>query len=139
MRTERMLIGCLSALLAVVRPVAMCGADTRVVEVVADNDNQFKVPGENKPVIRLKPRERVRLRITARKGPEWNKDGTIHSFTIVSPDAEGGHTRVRAHRPQRARNLQSAMHSKVRPRPQRHENEIAGDTTLNALDAAGTM
>ncbi len=89
MRTERMLIGCLSALLAVVRPVAMCGADTRVVEVVADNDNQFKVPGENKPVIRLKPREKVRLRITARKGPEWNKDGTIHSFTIVSLVDEG--------------------------------------------------
>lgn len=64
-------------------------ADARVIEVIADSDNQFKIPGQKKPVITLKAGEKIRLYITARRGPEWNKDGTVHSFTIVELQDQG--------------------------------------------------
>ena len=70
-------------------PVGRGQAGGRFIEVIADSDNQFKVPGQKKPVITLKAGEEIRLRITSRKGPEWNKDGTVHSFTIVELKDEG--------------------------------------------------
>ncbi len=74
--------GIVLGILALVPP-ARVRAEARVIEVIADSDNQFKVPGQKKPVITLKAGEQIRLRITARKGPEWRKDGAVHSFTIV--------------------------------------------------------
>lgn len=70
-------------------PVASAQTNRRVVEVIADHDNKFKVPGEKRPVITLKSGEKIRLRITSYKGPERNKDGTVHSFTIVELKDEG--------------------------------------------------
>ncbi len=70
-------------------PICRSQAGGRVVEVIADSDNRFKVPGEKKPVFTLKAGEEIRLRITSRKGSEWNKDGTVHSFTIVELKDEG--------------------------------------------------
>src|SRR5262249_51136785 len=70
-------------------PLCWAQARARVVEVIADSDNRFKVPGEKKPVITLKAGEEIRLRITSRKGTEWSKDGTVHSFTIVELKDEG--------------------------------------------------
>ncbi len=61
----------------------------RVVEVIADKDNRFKVPGQKKPVITVKAGEVVRLRITSRKGTEWHKDGWVHSFTITALKDQG--------------------------------------------------
>ena len=70
-------------------PPARVRAEQRVIEVIADSDNRFKVPGQKKPVITLKAGENIRLRITARKGPEWKKDGTVHSFTVIGLQDEG--------------------------------------------------
>jgi len=70
-------------------PSARAQAEGPAIEVIADGDNRFKVPGQKTPVIRLKAGETVRLRITARKGGEWNKDGTVHSFTIVELKDQG--------------------------------------------------
>ena len=61
----------------------------RLIEVVADKDNRFKVPGQKKPVITVKAGEVIRLQITARKGPEWHKDGWVHSFTITALKDQG--------------------------------------------------
>jgi hypothetical protein len=54
----------------------------RVIEVIADGDNRFKVPGESRPVIRLKAGERVTLRITSRFGGEKARDDAVHGFVV---------------------------------------------------------
>jgi len=54
----------------------------RVIEITADKDAKFKIAGQKEPVLTLKANEVVVLRITARKGPEWSKDGAVHSFTV---------------------------------------------------------
>jgi heme/copper-type cytochrome/quinol oxidase subunit 2 len=56
---------------------------TRTIEVLADRDSRFKIAGKSSPQITLKAGEPVRLRITAVKGKTWNRDGTVHGFTLV--------------------------------------------------------
>jgi len=66
-------------------PVSARAANTparRVIEIVADKDNTFKVPGQKKPVIVVKPGELFTLRITSLAGPEVAKDGAVHSVVI---------------------------------------------------------
>ena len=53
-----------------------------MVEVIADKDNTFKVPGQAKPVITLKPGEMILLRITAHFGGEQARDGSVQSFVV---------------------------------------------------------
>ncbi len=55
----------------------------RVIEVLADKDSRFKIPGQGKPEITLKAGEAVVLRIEARKGKNRNRDGAIHGFTLL--------------------------------------------------------
>ena len=54
----------------------------RVIEVIADKDNSFKIPGVAKPVITLKPGEVVIFRITSHFGGEQARDGAQHSFVV---------------------------------------------------------
>ena len=54
----------------------------RVIEVIADKDNTFKVPGETKPIIAVKPGEQIVLRITSHFGGEQARDGSVHSFVV---------------------------------------------------------
>jgi hypothetical protein len=61
----------------------------RVIQVIADKDNRFKVPGQKQPVITVKAGEVIRLRITSRKGLDWHKDGWVHSFTITALKDQG--------------------------------------------------
>lgn len=58
-------------------------AQSRVIEVLADSDSHFKVPGQNKAEIVVKAGEPVLLRIKARKGRTWNRDGAVHGFTLL--------------------------------------------------------
>ena len=67
----------------------------RVIEVIADKDNRFNVPGQKKAVITVKAGEVIRLRITAHKGTEWDKDGTIHSFTVTALKDQGWDLRLK--------------------------------------------
>ena len=55
----------------------------RVIEVLADKDSHFKVPGQSRPEITVKAGEPVTLKISARKGKTWNRDGTVHGFTLL--------------------------------------------------------
>lgn len=55
----------------------------RVVEILADHDSRFRMEGQKQPVLKLRARETVTLRITARKAKNVNRDGAIHGFTML--------------------------------------------------------
>lgn len=54
-----------------------------VIEVLADKDSRYKIAGEKKPEITVKAGEQILLRVTARKGKSWNRDGSIHGFSLL--------------------------------------------------------
>jgi heme/copper-type cytochrome/quinol oxidase subunit 2 len=56
---------------------------TRVIEVLADKDSRYKIAGEKTPSITAKAGEAILLRLTARKGKTWNRDGSIHGFSLL--------------------------------------------------------
>lgn len=68
--------------------------EPRVVEVVAANDNTFQVPHEKSPVIRAKPGELLRLRITSQRGSEQARDGATHSLVIRALRDQGWDLRL---------------------------------------------
>lgn len=55
----------------------------RVIEITADRDSRYKIAGQRIPQITLKAGEQVLLRATARRGKTWNRDGSIHGFTLL--------------------------------------------------------
>lgn len=67
----------------------------RVIEVIADKDNTFKVPGEEKPAITAKPGEQIVLRITAHFGGEHARDGSVHSFVVKKLRDQGWDIRLK--------------------------------------------
>ena len=58
-------------------------AQTHIIEVLADKDSRYKIAGERTPEITVKAGESVLLRITARRGKSWNRDGSIHGFSLL--------------------------------------------------------
>jgi hypothetical protein len=58
-------------------------AQARVIEVLADKDSRYKIAGLNKPAIEVKAGEVIVLRITAKKAKSWNRDGSIHGFSLL--------------------------------------------------------
>ena len=62
---------------------ALSATDVHVIEVLADKDSRYKIEGQKKPEITVKAGEAILLKITARKGKSWNRDGTIHGFTLL--------------------------------------------------------
>lgn len=57
--------------------------NVHVIEVVADKDSRYKSPDGSKPEITLKAGEQVLLKVSARKAKSWNRDGSIHGFTLL--------------------------------------------------------
>lgn len=55
----------------------------RVIEVLADKDSHFKIAGMGHAEITVKAGEPILLRVTARKGKTWNRDGAVHGFTLL--------------------------------------------------------
>jgi heme/copper-type cytochrome/quinol oxidase subunit 2 len=55
----------------------------RVIEVLADKDSHFKMAGQSHAEITVKAGEPIILRISARKGKTWNRDGAVHGFTLL--------------------------------------------------------
>lgn len=74
---------------------AMSGGPPRLITVIADKDNLFKIQGQKMPVITMKANEVVHLRIIANKSTEWDKDGTIHTFTINALKDQGWDLRLK--------------------------------------------
>ena len=68
------------ALLAAAAPSA--AQPPKVWDVVADKDNTFKILGQKKAVITVKAGQVVKIKVMGRKGPEFDKNGSVHSFTI---------------------------------------------------------
>lgn len=58
-------------------------AQPRIIEVLADSDSRYKIAGERTPEITVKAGEPVLLRVTARRGKSWNRDGSIHGFSLL--------------------------------------------------------
>ena len=77
---SRLAYALLLCLLAASLPVF---AQTHVIEVIADKDSRYKVPGQSHPEIVVRAGESILLRIEARKGKTWNRDGTVHGFTLL--------------------------------------------------------
>jgi heme/copper-type cytochrome/quinol oxidase subunit 2 len=61
-------------------------AQARVIELLADKDSRYKIQGEAKPQITLRAGESIVFRVTARKAKSWNRDGTVHGFTLLHAD-----------------------------------------------------
>jgi heme/copper-type cytochrome/quinol oxidase subunit 2 len=60
-------------------------SEPRLIEVIADHKSHFSVPGQSDASISVKAGERVRLRITAIKAVNRNRDGAVHGFTLLHP------------------------------------------------------
>jgi heme/copper-type cytochrome/quinol oxidase subunit 2 len=58
-------------------------AQARVIEVTADSDSRYKIVGQRVPEITVKAGEQVLLRVTAHRGKSWNRDGSIHGFSLL--------------------------------------------------------
>ncbi len=56
---------------------------SRVIEILADHDSRFKMEGQKQPLITAKAGEQIKLRITAKKAKNLNRDGSIHGFTLL--------------------------------------------------------
>jgi heme/copper-type cytochrome/quinol oxidase subunit 2 len=54
-----------------------------VIEILADKDSRYKMSGMAKPEVTVKAGEPILLRVSARKGKTWNRDGSIHGFTLL--------------------------------------------------------
>ena len=87
-------VAILTVVLLVVAMPLLAGAP-RVIQITASSDNIFKVVGQKKAVINAKPSEVLRLQITAQKGTEFEKDGTVHSFTITALKDQGWDLRLK--------------------------------------------
>src|ERR1700726_452297 len=58
-------------------------AQIRVIELLADKDSRYKIGTASSPEITVRAGEQVLLRVTARKGKSWNRDGSIHGFALL--------------------------------------------------------
>ena len=58
-------------------------AQGRVIEITADSDSRYKIAGQRMPEITVKAGEKFVLRVTAHKAKTWNRDGSIHGFTLL--------------------------------------------------------
>ena len=54
-----------------------------VIEVTADKDSRYKIAGMRVPEITVKAGEPIILRVTARRAKSWNRDGSIHGFSLL--------------------------------------------------------
>jgi len=63
--------------------VQFATAQAHVIEVTADSDSRYKIAGQHVPEITVKAGEQILLRVTAHRGKSWNRDGSIHGFTLL--------------------------------------------------------
>jgi heme/copper-type cytochrome/quinol oxidase subunit 2 len=61
----------------------LTSAQARIIELLADSDSRYKMAGQRTPEITVKAGEQLLLRVTARRGKTWNRDGSIHGFTLL--------------------------------------------------------
>lgn len=85
----------LALTLSCLSQLGLSSGQPRLITVIADKDNLFKIPGQKLPVITLKSNEVIHLRLIANKSTEWAQDGTIHTFTINALKDQGWDLRLK--------------------------------------------
>lgn len=63
--------------------VPWANAQVHLIELTADSDSRYKIAGQRAPEITVKAGEQILLRVTAHRGKTWNRDGSIHGFTLL--------------------------------------------------------
>ncbi len=63
--------------------LSLASAQVRVIEITADHDSRYKIAGMRTPQITVRAGEQVLLRVTANRAKTWNRDGSIHGFTLL--------------------------------------------------------
>jgi hypothetical protein len=66
----------------------------RVVEVIADKDNIFKISGQKKAIIYAKVGEPLHIKVISHRGGESARDGAVHSFVIKKLKDQGWDIRL---------------------------------------------
>ncbi len=87
-------------LIAMIVPALYTPAqEAYVIQLIADKDNLFKVPGQKakQPVITVKAKEVIKFNIMANLSDSqyMQKDGAIHSFTISELKDQGWDVRLK--------------------------------------------
>lgn len=82
-RFRRSAITCALAGICLVTSLTALGQPSHVIEVLADKDSRFKIPGQKARQIVVKAGEPILLRVDARKGKTWARDGMVHGFTLL--------------------------------------------------------
>src|SRR3974390_2734810 len=79
-------------LLAMVTPWLHTAAQQpRVIQLIADKDNKFKLPGQKQPVVTAKANEGIKFNVTAHKGTELDekRPGCVHTFSVKQLKDQG--------------------------------------------------
>jgi heme/copper-type cytochrome/quinol oxidase subunit 2 len=81
-------IGRIHRIVVLIAAVLLVGAtrakaQTHVIELTADRDSRYKMAGLRTPEITVKAGEQILLRVTANRAKTWNRDGSIHGFTLL--------------------------------------------------------
>jgi heme/copper-type cytochrome/quinol oxidase subunit 2 len=80
---SQMRITVIKLALVVMFAVQFVYAQEHVIAVIADKDSRYKIAGEKTPEITVKAGEQILLQVTARKGKSWNRDGSVHGFSLL--------------------------------------------------------
>ena len=81
-RMDRIVVGIAILGFLLVR-VPWASGQARVIELTADRDSRYKIAGMRAPEITVKAGEQILLRVTARRGKSWNRDGSVHGFSLL--------------------------------------------------------
>jgi heme/copper-type cytochrome/quinol oxidase subunit 2 len=79
---RRMLAG-IAAASILLMGLTHASAQIHVIEITADSDSRYKIAGQRAPEITVTAGEQVLLRVTAHRAKSWNRDGSIHGFTLL--------------------------------------------------------
>ncbi len=81
-RQSAVLLSCALGTLLTCTPLSAAG-QPHVIELLADKDSHYKIGGKTAHQITVKAGEALVLRIEARRGKTWSRDGAVHGFTLL--------------------------------------------------------
>jgi heme/copper-type cytochrome/quinol oxidase subunit 2 len=82
-KIRRMLVWSTAGASILLVGLAKASEQPRVIEITADSDSRYKIAGQRTPEITVKAGGQVLLRVTAHRGKSWNRDGSIHGFSLL--------------------------------------------------------
>jgi len=73
----------------------VASTEPRVINLVADSDYRFKLPGQSENTLVVKPGEKIVLHIDAKMGASKAHDGAVHSLVIRQLREQGWDVRLK--------------------------------------------